>query len=123
MGVNLVRRFTDPAARQTIVNWAEVAWAGLTRLRHQLNRTPFDDQLAELVAVAEQAVTAIPRPGFPPTDLVVCPWIRAGGQVVKTIGIAARFDATAEVTLDELRIELAYPLDQPSDRFFRQRVT
>jgi hypothetical protein len=30
------------------------------------------------------------------------------------------FDATAEVTLDELRIELAYPLDEPSDRFFRQ---
>jgi hypothetical protein len=43
VGVNLVRRFAEPAAQQTIVNWPEVAWAGLARLRHQLDRTPFDD--------------------------------------------------------------------------------
>jgi hypothetical protein len=31
---------------------------------------------------------------------VVCPWFRIGGQVVRTIGMAARFDPVAEVTLD-----------------------
>jgi hypothetical protein len=39
--------------------------------------------------------------------------------VIKTVGMPARFDSTAEVTLDELRIELTYPLDQTADRFFR----
>ena len=50
---------------------------------------------------------------------VICPWFRVGDQVIKTIGMVARFDATAEITLDELRIELTYPLDQTADRFFR----
>jgi transcriptional regulator with XRE-family HTH domain len=121
VGANIVRRFMgDPAAQQAIVNWPEVAWAGLDRLRHQRDRAPFDEQLAELVGQAEAALSGIARPDTPSPDLVVCPWFRVGDQVVKTIGIAARFDATAEVTLDELRIELAYPLDEASDRFFRQ---
>ena len=38
---------------------------------------------------------------------------------MKTIAMVARFDDPAEMTLDELRVELAYPLDKPSDRFFR----
>jgi hypothetical protein len=51
---------------------------------------------------------------------VLCPWFRVGDEVIKTIGIAARFDPAAEVTLDELRIELAYPLDEVAERFFRR---
>jgi hypothetical protein len=39
--------------------------------------------------------------------------------VVKTVGIAARFDSTTEVTLDELRIELTFPLDADADRILR----
>ena len=50
---------------------------------------------------------------------MVCPWFRIGGTVVRTIAMTARFDDTAEVTLDELRIELMYPLDDDADRFFR----
>jgi transcriptional regulator with XRE-family HTH domain len=121
LGANMVRRFvSDPAGRQAIVNWPEVVWAGLDRLRRQRDRAPFDEQLTELVALAETAVSGVARPDTPSPDLVVCPWFRVGDRVVKTLGIAARFDATAEVTLDELRIELAYPLDEASDRFFRQ---
>jgi hypothetical protein len=51
---------------------------------------------------------------------VLCPWFRIGGQVIKTIGIAARFDPTTDVTLDELRVELTYPLDAAAEAFFRQ---
>jgi len=50
---------------------------------------------------------------------MVCPWFRIGGTVVRTIAMTARFDHTAEVTLDELRIELMYPLDDDAERFFR----
>jgi hypothetical protein len=32
---------------------------------------------------------------------------------------AARFDPVGDVTLEELRIELTYPLDDIADRFFR----
>jgi hypothetical protein len=47
VGTNLVRQFlADPATASTVVNWAEVAWAGLQRLRHQRDRTPSDQRLA-----------------------------------------------------------------------------
>lgn len=40
--------------------------------------------------------------------------------MVSTIAMVARFDPVAEVTLDELRIELMYPLDSAAERFFRE---
>jgi transcriptional regulator with XRE-family HTH domain len=120
VGTNLVRAFlTDPAARETVVNWAELAWAGLDRLRHQLDQTPFDEPLADLVRHAETTLAGVSRPGKPSPDPVLCPWYRIGNQVIKTIGIAARFDPTAEITLDELRIELLYPFEAAAERFFR----
>lgn len=116
VGANLTHRFlADPAARQAIANWPEVAWAGLDRLRHQLDRTPFDQQLGQLVDLAETTLAGVPRPHQPSTDPVVCPWFRIGDQIVKTVGIAARFESAAEITLDELRIELTYPLDADAD--------
>jgi transcriptional regulator with XRE-family HTH domain len=122
VGTNIVRRFlADPAARQAIVNWPEVAWAGLCRLRRQRDQAPFDEQLADLVELTETALSGVLRPGEPAPEPVLCPWFRRGEQVIKTIGIAARFDPTAEVTLDELRIELTYPLDAAAEQFFRQQ--
>jgi hypothetical protein len=123
VGANLVRRFlADPAARSAIANWPEVAWAGLDRLRDQLDQTPFDQQLAELVELAETVLAGVPRPSRPSPELVVCPWFRVGGQVVKTIGMVARFESPAEITLAELRIELTYPLDADADRILRDLV-
>ena len=46
-----------------------------------------------------------------------------GDRIIKMVGVAAHFDATAEITLNELRIELCYPLDQASDEFFRSPTT
>jgi transcriptional regulator with XRE-family HTH domain len=122
VGVNMVRRMlADPAAAQVIVNWPEVAWAGLARLRRQVQQTPLDEALKALVTLAETAVSDLPPPVTPPRDLVVCPWFQIGDQVIRTIGMAARFDPVTEVTLDELRIELFYPLDSAAERYFRTR--
>jgi transcriptional regulator with XRE-family HTH domain len=124
VGVNIIRMFlADPAARNVVVNWREVAWAGLQRLRHQRDETPLDGTLAELVQLAETALHGVPRPDEPDDQPVLCPWFQIGGQVIKTIGIAARFDPTTDVTLDELRIELTYPLDTVADAFFRHSAT
>ncbi len=122
VGANMVRHMiANRAAAQAIVNWPEVAWAGLTRLRRQLDQAPLDEELRALVTLAESAVLDLARQATPPADLVVCPWFRIGDEVVRTIGMAARFDQVAEVTLDELRIELFYPLDAAAERFFRAR--
>lgn len=123
VGTNIVRRYlSDPAALESIVNWADIAWASVDRLRHQADRAPFDEDIQNLVTLAETAVAELPRPDPPAAGLVVCPWFRVGEEVIKTIGMVARFDTAAEITLDELRIELTYPLDQTADRFFRASV-
>lgn len=125
LGANLLERYlTDTTARDAIVNWPEVAWAALARVRNQLRRTPLDERLRALVGQAEAAVTNLPR--LEDTDqhsLVACPWFRIGDTVIRTVILAAQFDTAVEVTLDELRIELIYPLDAVAERFFRQHTS
>jgi transcriptional regulator with XRE-family HTH domain len=120
VGTNMVRHFlANPAAAAALVNWPEVAWAALGRLRQQRDRAPLDQELNELVTLAETAMAGLPRPAVPGSDPVVCPWFRIGDQVIRVIGMAVRFDPVADVTLDELRIELFYPLDETAESFFR----
>jgi len=123
VGANIIRVFlADPAARHAIVNWPDVAWAGLHRLRHHRDQTPFDETLTDLVGLAETALDGVPEPDERNDQPVLCPWFRIDGKIIKTIGIAARFDPAGDVTLDELRIELIYPLDAAADAFFRDGV-
>jgi len=136
VGANVVQHYlASPAARQAIVNWPEVAWAGLARLRQQANLAPFDDELRALVADAERALAeqalaeqalaeqALAGLASPPTEagLTLCPAFRVGDQVIRTIGVVARFEPVAEVSVGELRIELTYPMDEAAERFFRRR--
>jgi transcriptional regulator with XRE-family HTH domain len=121
VGVNFVRdALTNPATAAMIVNWAEVAWAGLDRLRRHLDRNPLDEELRKLAAEAEDALRAVPRPAVDDT-VMVCPTFRVGGELVRTATMVARFDQAADITLDELRIELMYPIDSAAERFFRRR--
>ena len=108
-----------PAIAEAIVNWPEVAWAGLGRLRQGARRSPSDPKLRSLAALAEAAREGVSRPPQTGGGFMVCPWFRIGGTVVRAIVMTARFDHPAEVTLDELRIELMYPLDDDAERFFR----
>jgi len=119
VGANFVRdALADPAVAGVLINWPEVAWAGLDRLRRHRDRHPFDDVLRELTEAAERALADVPRPVADP-GITVCPCFRIDGRIVRTIAMVARFDQVAEVTLDELRVELMYPLDQAAERFFR----
>ena len=119
IGTNLVRRyFGDPRAPDAIENWPDVAWAGVTRLREEVEASPFDDQLRELLAIAEAAVSKTAKPPPVANRLVVCPHFRVGGEVIRTVGMVMRFDTAVELTLDELRVELTHPADETARRFF-----
>jgi len=123
VGVNFVRdALANPVAAKGIVNWPEVAWAGVDRLRRQHRLSPFDVELGRLVTLAENALTGVPRPE-PTGEPLVCPWFRIGGLVVRTVAMVARFDHPAETTLDELRVELLYPMDEVAEQFFRSSAT
>ena len=75
---------------------------------------------AHLLRLAESALAAVSRPEASPAQRTVCPRFRPGGQVVPTTVVTARFEAPAEFTLDELRIELIYPAGAAAERFFRR---
>jgi transcriptional regulator with XRE-family HTH domain len=90
VGSNFVRdSLANPAAARAIVNWPEVAWAGLDRLRHHAGRAPFDQELHALVALAETALAGIDRPSTSDSGLAVCPWFQVGGDVIRTIAMVA----------------------------------
>jgi hypothetical protein len=42
---------------------------------------------------------------------------------VRTITVAARFESVTDIALDEIRFELIYPADSPSEQSFRDLAT
>src|SRR5262249_40218892 len=77
VGANLVLDWlAKPDAASAVLNWPAVAWAALDRLRHQLARAPFDEQLAALVHHAETALVDTARPVDAGSGLAVCPVFR-----------------------------------------------
>lgn len=103
--------------------WAEVAWAGLNRLRRHQQRHPFDPALQDLVADAEAALADVPRPPDADQEVLVCPWFRIGDLIIRTVAMVARFDHPADTTLDELRVELMYPADDIAERYLRGQAS
>ena len=112
------RYFGDRSAVEAIVNWPDVAWAGVSRLRDQVEASPFDDELRALLALAEAAVGVVDPPPATDDALLVCPSFRVDGEVIRTVGMVLRFDTAIELTLDEMRVELTYPADETARRFF-----
>lgn len=117
---NIVR-LTLGEWRNAIENWQEVAVALLARLSVDLMRFPDDEMLLELHTAVRAALDETPRPHEPSTGRVICPRFRFDGSLVRTITVAARFESVADVTLDEARVELIYPQDVASERFFEDR--
>ena len=119
--INLVDAFLGPGPiREMVENFSAVAWAFLGRLRREVAYSGPDERLHELLKRAEAYMKDVPRDAQGPgSEMVVCPHFRIGDQVIRTVGLVARFGTAREVTLDELRVELAFPLDEEAEAFFR----
>ncbi|WP_157355370.1 helix-turn-helix domain-containing protein [Nocardia terrae] len=120
VGTNMIDRYVaDSATSDT--DWREVAWAARARLRGQLARAPLDERLPGLIARLDTLLATLPAPTRDEADLVACPAFRIGDRLIRMGLLAACFDAANDITLEELRIELFYPLDPGSEEFFRLR--
>lgn len=103
--------------RAAMENFAEVAWASLDLLRRDANATP--GAARDVVSRLERHLLGVERPPATPRDeRVICPRLRLGDRRVTTITTIARFGGARDVTLDELRVELMFPADEESRRFF-----
>ena len=103
--------------RPTVENFAEIAFATLDLLRLEAFESGGDEVLRRM----ERHLRGVVRPASPAPDLpapVVCPRFRFGDRVVRTLTTIARFGTARDVALDELRVELVFPADEDSARFF-----
>lgn len=113
---NVVRLVYTGPWRDLIDNWAQVAVAGVARLSAEAARHPSDDVLAGLADLAVDATRHLDLSPVTPAGRVLCPHFRVGGEVVRTISVVAHFGGAADVTLDELRVELIFPADDTARR-------
>jgi transcriptional regulator with XRE-family HTH domain len=113
---NMVLQFCDPEdLRQAVVNWEEVAGDLIRHLHDEIAARPGD---AESRALLERALAypGIPSRwatrdpgGAPPPVLTV--EFRKGEQRLRFFSTITTFGTPRDVTLDELRIECAFPAD------------
>ena len=115
--VNLVDAFLAPGSgREMVVNFPEVAWSWHARLVLASAANPAVEALRARV---EDYLRDVPRPlvdaSGPP---VVCPTLRVGDVVVRTIGMTMRFGPSRDVTLEELFVDVLCPRDDAARTFF-----
>jgi hypothetical protein len=109
------------SARARFDNWPEAAYAFLRRVRRETVEAHDDERLRQLLALAEGQLADVNVPEYQSAEEpVMCPAIQFDDQMVRLVGMVARFSTAREVTLDELRVELMYPRDDASDAFFRR---
>ena len=118
---NVVEAFLAPGGlREMVVNFPEVASMYLRRLEADVAEAS-DDRLQATLRRARELLADVELIDVDDaSDLVICPRLRLGGEIVGTVTMVARFGATRAVTLDELRVELIFPADKQSDAWFRQ---
>lgn len=115
-----VDTFYGHTHRQLIDNWADVAWGGLDRLRHDARRTQHPRMLA-LLERAEKHMLGVQRSGHTPASSpILCPRFRVGEQLIETFSTVMRFETSQDITLGELKVELIFPADDVGDAFFRK---
>jgi hypothetical protein len=119
--INLVDSILGPGPlRDMIENYSAVAWVFLRRMRREVAESGPDERLQALLERAEAYMKEVPEDVAQSGDeMVICPHLRIGGQVIKTVSMVARFGTARAVTLDELRVELVFPGDEEAEAFFR----
>lgn len=110
----------NPATRDMIENWGEVAAYTLSRLRTESAHLGGDPVLEDLIA----GVTDDPelqRQDSIGEDLpaVVSARYSLGGQTFSVFSTIAQFGSAEDIALADLRIELLFPSDEPTKQAFQ----
>jgi hypothetical protein len=120
--LDAVEAFLAPGGmREIIENLGEVAGMYLRRLQAEVVEAS-DERSLRLLARARELLADVDLGADPGDGLVICPRLRIGEEVVATATMVARFGASREVTLDELRVELIFPADEAARAFFERQA-
>lgn len=122
---NMIRQIFDPAdVRATIVNWDEVARSVIGNFQHMLASSPTDSAGRALLAEA-LAYPGVPTRwrdldlASPPAPLLTTV-MRDGTEHLTFFSTITTFAMARDVTLEELRIECCFPIDERTRRVCRE---
>jgi transcriptional regulator with XRE-family HTH domain len=122
---NMIRQFFDPNdVRAVVANWDEVARDLIRHLQQEITAVPTDTTTRALLdeALAYPDVPAAWRArelgASPPPVLTV--EFRGHGRRLRFFSTMATFGTARDVTVDELRIECAFPADDATAELCRQ---
>lgn len=121
-GLEALSLFYGPGPiRDAIVNFDEVAYSGLERLRAEAAEAGYPEELTRLIAQMETWLAHVPRAAREQVHagILACPTFRFGDRIVRTVSTLTTFNRVNDVTLQELRIEQIFPADAASEAFFR----
>jgi len=106
----------------SIENWSEVAWAQVARRMQRANQLA-DSTLLALVDRATAHLRDVPKPALSDESPapVVCTRFRIDGQCIETFSTVVRFEMSHDITVNELRIEMIFPVTADGAEFFRRR--
>jgi len=108
--------------RTQVLNWDELAWDAIARLRRDVAAAADDARLADLLARALSATRGLPPPPSEPAvadNPVLLTRARLGAVTITTLSTYVYFGPSHEVTVDGLHLELIYPADAASDAALR----
>jgi hypothetical protein len=104
--------------RTAVLNFAGAAHAYAERLERRA-RASADPRLRALADRAHKHIADIPRPRHDASDPTLTIKLEVGdGTTLSMLAAVVRFEHASDVTLAELWVELLFPADEPTRRWF-----
>lgn len=100
-----------------IINWEEAIGLLLSRLQAEVGGVPeLDALVSKLTRHYEKHATG---QGFDRSKAVIPTQFAVGGNTISVFSTIASFGSVQDIVLDDLRIELMFPMDDVSEAYFR----
>ncbi len=108
---------SQPPAESKILNWEEAIGLLLSRLQAEFGTSPALD--ARVIRLAHHYEKHATGHGFDRSKAVIPTQFAAEGKTISMFSTIASFGSVQDIVLDDLRIELTFPMDGVSEAYFR----
>lgn len=117
-GGSLLELMQSDQLRALVENWSEVAAHAARRLRTESAALGGEPVLLETAATLVQSTEIVPVSTSPVVPLR----LNLGGQCLSMFSTLAQFGTPEDIALDDLKIELYFPVDEQTEQGFRQMM-
>ena len=111
---------TQSPEDSSIINWQETVGTLLVRLQAELSLLGEDDVLGALTQNLQAHFNAHCDGHTPDRDQAILPTrFRIGDAIISVFSTIAQFGTVQDITLDDLKVELMFPMDEVSEAYFK----